>query len=154
MASRARKATAIPAVMRDADRWVSWKPVSRGGRWTKMPIQTNGRAASSRDEQTWTDYGSVQALKRKGWVLGAGIGCIDLDGCLIDGVLAGWAREVIEAHREAAVLVEVSPSGNGVHIFLPMEPGKGTVIRDGRSIEVYPPESGRYICVTGKVLKV
>lgn len=151
---RARKATLIPVVMRESARWVEWKPVRRGGRWAKMPVQTNGRAASSRDSSTWTDYGSVQASKRKGWVLGNNIGCVDLDRCLVDGVLVGWAREVVEEHKEASLLIEVSPSGSGVHIFLPMEPGKGFVIRDGRNIEVYPPDSGRYICVTGNVLKV
>lgn len=153
MASRARRATLIPAVMREADRWVSWKPVRRGGRWTKMPVMVDGRAASSRDPGTWVSFAGVAHLERRGWVLGAGVGCIDLDDCFVGGVLAGWAREVVEEHRDTAVLVEVSPSGNGVHIFLPMEPGKGTVIRDGRNIEIYPPDSGRYICVTGKPLK-
>lgn len=149
--NRARKK--LPAEMTSVDRWVSWKPVKRGERWTKVPITVEGRAASSRDASTWTSFCKVEGSRRKGWVLGAWIGCIDLDQCLVGGVLAGWAREVVEAHRDEAVLIEVSPSGNGVHIFLPMEPGKGSVIRDGRNIEVYPPDSGRYICVTGKALK-
>lgn len=139
--------------MRDSARWVSWEPAQRNGKVTKRPVQTNGRAASSTDPHTWADYASVERLPRKGWVLGDGIGCIDLDNCFDGGVLAGWAREIISGYSERAVLVEVSPSWNGVHIFLPMPQGKGRKIRDGRSIEIYPPESGRYICVTGRVLK-
>lgn len=152
MAARARKATLIPAVMREADRWVSWKPVKRGERWTKMPVRVDGRAASTRDPGTWAAFADVAHLERRGWVLGNGIGCIDLDDCITLDGLADWAQAVLDEVADRALLVEVSPSGRGVHIFLPMEPGKGTVIRDGRNIEVYPPDSGRYICVTGKVL--
>ena len=115
-----------------------------------MPIQTNGSPASSTNPRTWTSFDAVKDFPRRGWVLGEGIGCIDLDGCIADGRLAGWARDVIRAHEVEAVWVEVSPSGTGVHVFLPMEPGRGRVIRDGRNIEVYPPDSGRFICVTGE----
>lgn len=150
MATRARKrAAALPVEMTGVSRWVAWKPFRRKTGWSKMPIQIDGRAASSTDPATWTDYASVKGMKRKGFVVGNGIGCIDLDGCIVDGVVADWALAVIDEYRSRAVLVEVSPSGTGVHIFTPMEPGKGRVIRDGRNIEVYPPDSGRFICVTG-----
>lgn len=139
----------LPAVMTTSERWVAWKPFKRRGGWSKMPIQADGRPASSTDPGTWTSLKALAGVKRRGWVLGEGIGCIDLDGCITDGRLAGWARDVIRAHEVEAVWVEVSPSGTGVHVFLPMEPGRGRVIRDGRNIEVYPPDSGRYIAVTG-----
>lgn len=138
--------------MTSVDRWVSWVPSRRGARWTKIPTQVNGVYASSTDPATWTAFENVKGLDRKGFVLGNGVGCIDLDKCLKDGSLADWAQAVVDEYRERAILVEVSPSGTGVHIFLPMEQGSGTVIRDGRNIEVYPPDSGRYICVTGRKL--
>lgn len=86
-----------------------------------------------------------------GFVLGNGIGCIDLDHCLTSGRLEPWASQIVEKHRSRALLIEVSPSGDGIHIFLPMEQGPGRVVRDGRRIETYPPDSGRYMTVTGKV---
>ncbi|MDY5151349.1 DNA primase [Actinotignum urinale] len=119
-----------------------------------MPIQTDGRVASSTNPATWAGWDEVKGFRRRGWVLGEGIGCIDLDDCLDGRRLAGWAKEIINNHRDKAVLVEVSPSGTGVHIFLPMPGGKGHVIREGgKNIEIYPPDSGRYICVTGKALR-
>lgn len=136
--------------MTGSARWVSWKPVRRGARWTKVPVTVAGRYASSTNPATWSAWSDVAGFDRKGWVLGAGIGCIDLDHCIENGVVAGWARDVIAEYQDQAVWIEVSPSGTGVHIFLPMKPGTGRVIRDGRNIEIYPPDSGRYICVTGK----
>lgn len=114
-----------------------------------MPIQTDGTPASSTNPVTWTAYSDVKDMKRVGWVLGEGIGCIDLDDCIRDRRLEPWAAEIVGNYKKQAVWIEVSPSGRGVHIFLPMKQGRGRVIRDGRNIEVYPPDSGRFICVTG-----
>lgn len=144
----------LPNVMRGSARWVAWKPVLRRGRWSKMPIQTNGSPASSTNPRTWTSFDAVKDFPRRGWVLGEGIGCIDLDDCIRDGQIASWALAVLEEYKRDAVWIEVSPSGAGVHVFVPMGTGKGTVIRDGRNIEVYPPDSGRFICVTGDHLCV
>lgn len=154
MGNRKRKSDPIPQAMRESARWVSWRPVKRGDRVAKVPVQINGAVASSTDPSTWTRYGSVAFLARRGWVLGDGIGCIDLDKCLFGGVLEPWAREIVDKYRERAILIEVSPSGEGVHIFAPMERGAGRKIRDGRNIEIYPPDSGRYMCITGKALQV
>lgn len=119
-----------------------------------MPIQADGRPASSTDPGTWTSLKALDGWMRKGWVLGEGIGCIDLDDCVTGEGVASWALAIIDEYKDRAVWVEVSPSGRGVHVFLPMEPGKGRVIRDGRNVEVYPPDSGRFICVTGTPLRV
>ena len=59
--------------------------------------------------------------------------------------MAGSATVVTEA-----LLIEVSQSGRGLHIFLPMGPGRGTKERaGGRRVETYPPDSGRYIARLG-----
>lgn len=153
MAGRTRKR--FPAEMTSVDRWVRHKLVPRkNGKLTKVPIQLDGRNASSTDSATWTTFVAAQASSvgdGLGWVLGNGIGCIDLDSCFDDdGRLSDFARSVIDEHRDRAVLIERSLSGEGVHIFLPMERGAGTV-RAG--IEVYPPDSGRFIAVTGERLR-
>lgn len=143
----------FPADMVAEGRWIRWAPVRRGDGVAKLPLTIDGRAASSTDPATWSSYRAAArstAGVGLGFVLGAGIGCIDLDGCIVDGVLEPWALEVLAEHEADAILVEVSQSGRGLHIFLPMLPGRGRVIRDGRSIEIYPPDSGRYIAVTGR----
>lgn len=128
----------------------------RGTKTTKIPVTTGGRTAASIDPATWTNY---EDAKRSdvgagfGWVLGEGVGCIDLDRCFEDGRLADWARVIVEANRAKALLIEVSQSGEGLHLFVPMAEGGGTVVRDGSNVETYPPNSGRYIAVTGRVYR-
>lgn len=139
--------------MRATPRWVRWTLEPRRDKFTKVPRQLNGRHASSTDPRTWTTYSAARASNLGegiGWVLGEGIGCIDLDHCIVDGRLQSWAEAIIRKYRRRALLIERSWSGDGVHIFLRMKPGGGRRIRDGRNIEVYPPDSGRYIAVTGR----
>lgn len=148
-----RQRRAVPRKMRVTPRWVRWTLEPRGDKMTKVPRQLNGRHASSTNSRTWASFGAARASsvgEGLGWVLGAGIGCIDLDDCIVDGKVLPWAAEIIRKYQRRALLIERSWSGAGVHIFLRMKPGAGRRIRDGRNIEVYPPDSGRYIAVTGR----
>lgn len=132
--------------MRHRERWVSWKPVVRNGRSAKVPTQISGKAASSTDSGTWAPYSAVAKLPRKGFVLGAGIGCIDLDHCLVDGRPTAAAKRFLAGLP--ATYIEVSPSGDGLHVFglLAEGPGSRRVV-DGLNIEIY--SAGRYMTVTG-----
>src|SRR5690606_1666864 len=69
-------------------RWIPVELTSRA-RWVrhegKRPITPAGRAASSTDPRTWSTYREAARSKAGdglGFVLGAGIGCLDLDNCL------------------------------------------------------------------------
>lgn len=133
------------------DRWVRWRTVERGGRPTKLPVQTTGRAASSTDAGTWTTYDRATASTvgdGLGFVLGDGIGCVDLDHVLDSrGRLSAAARRVVDSLP--ATYAEVSPSGDGLHLWFLMPPAPGTVRTvDGVSVETY--SVGRYLTVTGK----
>lgn len=139
--------------MRVTPRWVRWVLEPRGEKFAKVPVQLNGRRASVTEPRHWVSFRAARSSQVGdgiGWVLGAGIGCIDLDDCLDGGRIEPWAAGLIRKYRHRALLIERSVSGTGVHIFLRMKPGAGRRIRDGRSIEVYPPDSGRYIAVTGR----
>ena len=72
--------------------------------------------------------------------------CIDIDHCLVDGVPDARAREVLD--RCPGAYVEVSPSGDGLHVWglAPERPGR----RTGR-FEVY--SVGRFVTVTGRVFR-
>lgn len=152
-AHRARaNAPIAPSEMTSLRRWVQWRPVRRGGRWTKLPTTVAGAPASSTNPATWTSFEeAVSDPKRRiGFVLGDGIGCIDLDHCLIDGHLTEGAAEILS--MLPATWVEVSPSGDGLHIW-------GRFSKEGRSVgsfmgqpvEIYT--RGRYITVTGQRFK-
>jgi primase-polymerase (primpol)-like protein len=139
-AYRGRVRAGVPAELRERDRWVRWSP-------KKVPLQVDGRVASSTDPATWASYARVRGSKRKGFVLGEGIACLDLDKCIDDGVLVPWARKVLR--QVSGTYVEVSPSGAGLHVWGRgrIEPGRRVRFAGG-VVEAY--SSGRYITVTGQ----
>ena len=123
----------------------------------KRPLRADGAGlASVTDPATWAPYSvAVESAAGEGvgFVLGEGIGCLDLDDAIDEhGELADWARLLIAQHRAEALFVEVSRSGRGVHIFLPLDEGPGRRIREGAvKLETY--SRARYIAVTGKALE-
>lgn len=146
--ARQQKSDPVPAAMTRCSQWVRYSD-------RKVPLSARGpkRApASSTDPTTWSSY---RAAKRSS--AGAGLGfvlssvdrlaCIDLDHALIGGVLAGWARDIVD--RMPRTYIEVSPSGTGLHIWGYGAVGRGRRIRHGEAcVEVY--DRGRYITVTGE----
>lgn len=146
--ARQRQSDPVPAAMTRRRQWVRYSD-------RKVPLSARSpkrSAASSTDPETWSSY---SAAKRS--TAGAGVGfvlssvdrlvCIDLDHALVDGVLAGWAREIVA--RVPRTYIEVSPSGTGLHVWGYGSVGRGRRIRRGEScVEVY--DRGRYITVTGK----
>ncbi|MFI6444727.1 bifunctional DNA primase/polymerase [Kitasatospora sp. NPDC050543] len=137
----------LPAELTTRDRWVRYSA-------RKAPLTTAGTAASSTDPATWSTYTDAAAS-----TAGAGIGfvlsdaddvvCIDLDHCIRpDGSLEPWAAPIVA--DAGTTYVEVSPSGDGLHIWGRADVRQGRRIRrpDGTAVEVYG--TGRYITVTSR----
>lgn len=139
-----RRKPTIPALLRTRDRWVRYTS-------QKVPLTAGGHAASSTDPTTWSTYEAVNASTvgaGVGFVLnGDGIGCYDLDHCFDDGQLTEAARRFLRS--KDGFYAEVSPSGDGVHLWVHAEsqPGWKRTI-DGLHVEFYT--RGRYLTVTGK----
>lgn len=146
-AHRAAKSK-LPDELTTRDRWVRRSAA-------KVPLTTGGMPASSTDPATWSTYKGATAS-----TVGAGLGfvlsdvddivCIDLDHCLnpLTGRLAPWAAAIV---RDAGTTyVEVSPSGDGLHIWGRANVRQGRRIRrpDGTAVEIYG--TGRYIAMTGR----
>lgn len=143
-----RQLSKLPSELTSKARFVRWKLAIRRGKETKVPLTVDGRAGSSTDPRTWSTFTEARASsvgKGFGFVLGEGIGCIDLDHALVDGVVAPWAQAVLDANPDT--FVEISQSGTGLHVFGYLAEGPGRKIRDGRNIEWY--SVGRYIALTG-----
>jgi len=147
-AHRAEKKRVFPVELTTRDRWVRRAS-------DKRPLTTTGKAASSTDAGTWSTHKNAAES-----VAGVGLGfvlsdvddvvCLDLDHCLnpLTGRLAPWAAAIV---RDAgATYVEVSPSGDGLHIWGRADVRQGRRIRrpDGTAVEVYG--TGRYIAMTGR----
>lgn len=141
-AYRARKAAEpkLPREMTSLERWVR--------RQGKRPLTVRGAAASVTNRRTWASHEAAVSSQRGdgiGFVLGAGVGCIDLDDCIVGGKVEPWAQEILD--RCPPTYVEVSMSGRGLHIFGLLPEGAGRGQRGGDRIEWY--SVGRYIAVTG-----
>lgn len=144
----------VPADLAAGTRWLRWRRVVRNGRTTKMPVTITGATASSTDPATWSSYADAAASS-----VGDGLGvvlleaddivCVDLDHVLVDGQLLPAAAWLFE--RLPRTWVEVSPSGDGLHVFgraASLRAGRRFVTLDGVSLEAYP--HGRYMTVTGQ----
>jgi primase-polymerase (primpol)-like protein len=119
----------------------------------KRPLTVRGHAASSTDPATWASYAEAVGSRAGvglGFVLGDGIGCIDIDHCLTGNELSPQALELLARYPRS--YTEISPSGDGIHIWGTADPAPGSKrIENGLSIERY--STGRYITVTGNVLQ-
>ncbi|MFF1417648.1 bifunctional DNA primase/polymerase [Streptomyces sp. NPDC058280] len=146
--SRAKARNPLPVELTTRDRWIRRSS-------TKVPLTVAGTAASSTDPRTWSSYKEAAAS-----AVGVGTGfvlsdvddvvCIDLDHCIntLTGRLAPWAAAVV---RDAgATYVEVSPSGDGLHIWGRADVRQGRRIRrsGGTAVEIYG--TGRYIAMTSR----
>ena len=130
-----------------AERWIRYSDRVR-----KVPLDARtGSAASSTNPDTWSAYG-LAARSRYGvglgFCLGGGYAAIDLDHCLVDGVPTARALEFLADYPEH--YIEVSPSGDGLHILGLADERPGTRRHErGLAIERY--SVGRYVTVTGDV---
>lgn len=140
------RAQQLPPELTSRDRWV--RHTAR-----KVPLTVAGGVASSTDPSTWSTYSAAVASTAgvgMGFVLdGDGIACIDLDHALDDqGQPLPWAERILEALP--ATFIEISRSGNGLHVFGLAPAGRGRKVRraDGTAVEWYT--RGRFIAVTGR----
>lgn len=145
-AHRARRAeVALPKELTGRRRWVR-----RDER--KAPRTLGAGFASVTAPDTWVTHAEAAASKvgvGLGYVLaeGDGIVCIDLDHCLVDGELAVWARAILD--RCPATYAEISPGGDGLHVWGLGELKRGRRMRQGgAAVEVYG--QGRYVAMTGR----
>ena len=151
----------IPDQLTTLPQWVTWRAVWRvdgagKGKWTKPPYQPDGRPAKSTDPATWAEFSECLLAYQSGRFDGlgfvltrdAGIIGVDLDHCIdAGGNVAPWAQQAVDTLNSYA---EMSPSGDGLHVFVfGTFPGDMTGRRKG-GVEVYA--EGRYLTVTGHVL--
>ncbi|MFP3990663.1 bifunctional DNA primase/polymerase [Streptomyces sp. E11-3] len=140
-----RSKVALPRELTSRRRWVR-----RDER--KAPRTLDGGFASVTSPSSWSMHSAAKASPvgvGLGYVLadGDGVVCIDLDHCFEGEVLAPWARAILD--RCPPTFVEVSPSGDGLHIWGRGQLERGRRIRHGgEAIELYG--QGRYVAVTGR----
>lgn len=144
----------VPAQMAMADRWMRWRRIVRGDGATKMPLTCDGMPASSTDPATWSSLVEAEASKTGdglGFALGNGFACIDLDHCYDSrGHLADWAKMLVAPVADRTY-IEISPSGDGLHIWGQAPERTGVRARGLLNAEAYSRD--RYMTYTGRVFR-
>lgn len=85
-----------------------------------------------------------------GFMLGDGVACIDLDHCYDRRNRLEWWAKMLIAPVAGRAYIEISPSGDGLHVWGLLEPRPGMRIRNdmGMNIEFYSRD--RFMTVTGR----
>ncbi|MDD5673046.1 MAG: AAA family ATPase [Chitinivibrionales bacterium] len=142
----------IPQELKSLPHWVLWRKELRDGKETKIPYQVNGQYAKTDNQKTWASLpcilqklnGHFNGIGFQAGVEPCGNVLIDLDHCIIDGEIEPWARQII---GEANSYTEISPGGDGIHIFCGGKlPGASIKAPDA---EIY--DHKRYFTFTGRI---
>ena len=152
----------IPLALRTIPRWTLWNYVEVGEgdtkRWSKLPVQPTGKAASSTNASTWTDFHSVEAAYLTNKFDGIGfvftkddhIVGVDMDDCF-DEATNQFTNPTLEAiANKIDGYMEISPSGTGVKIFT-LGDIPSAFVDHSIGLEVY--KMGRYFTVTGQKIR-
>jgi len=151
----------IPADLKALRRWAPWKAIwnEERGKWDKVPYRPEGYGLSSMQPERWVSFDEAVRAFDAGGGKYSGVGLvltgmtdvvgIDLDRCVTDGQIAPWAQEIIDSVDS---YTELSPSGTGLRIL-----ARGAIPEDVQDnavgIEVYNGHKGRFLTVTGDVLR-
>jgi hypothetical protein len=145
-------------------RWVVWRrEMTKKGKPTKVPYRASApdRHARCNDPNTWATFDIALKAYQDGkadgvgiCILGSDFSAFDVDDCIDDeGNLEPAAQRLVE---RAGSYSEITPSGNGLRIFLK---SKGPKVHrkqavpnaNGMSLETYR-NCERFITVTGNGL--
>jgi len=148
----------IPDELKRIDAWVLWCAVWDEERqcFNKVPYQTNGKKATSTHPNTWASFESVMGCydhgnyEGIGFVLSAenGYSCVDIDNIESVDDLPELAQEIVNLSY-----AELSPSGNGVHVWIKGFSHDKTLYMNKNTAlgyEIY--SESRFITFTGEVI--
>lgn len=153
--------SAVPECLQERKQWLVWKkePKPNGDGFTKVPYDAKRPSykAATNKPDSWSDFDTATGAIKEGYADGIGYAFADGDGLVgidldhvIDpgtGELSILAREIVDQFSGRAY-IELSPSGDGLHIWC-----RGRAVRTGKGTtekwcEVYDATSPRYFTVT------
>ena len=153
----------VPAALRKLDRWVMWRYVwkPKGKKWTKVPYSarsglptdaTNLANGEPFDRALQRYQSTREGWHGVGFLLGDGIGGVDVDDCRNADTGELDARGQKLSARFADTYAEVSPSGTGFKVLVDIRDDAALahvgIKKEG--LELYG--SKRYFAITGALL--
>ncbi len=152
--------TNIPQRLKDLPIWCCWQYETDKGRQSKVPYDpVTGHKAKVNQPNTFATFDAAVAVMGKydgiGIRVAENVKGIDLDDCIVDGILLPWAQEIVDKFHDT--YIEVSPSGEGIRIFCltseQFDYDTATYYIKNGNIEVYVPgHTNRFLTVTGNVM--
>lgn len=150
---------AIPQALKDNARWAPWRAVwnSKRQKYDKIPHRADsaGYGISTAKPDQWFSYDAALIAYQRNPAMFAGLGYVmtgphgvvgtDLDNCVVDGVIAPWAADVV---AQLDSYTEISPSGKGLRILSLGELTSDWCNHD-IGIEIYGGNEARFLTVTG-----
>ena len=138
--------------------WVNWRREPVNGKITKVPYQPNGYKASSTKSDTWSTYEAVSAARADfdgiGIIFDGSILGVDIDHILVAGTIQDKAsRDFVD---ESNTYTEISPSGDGLHLFFKLSEPFSPVSNKHKPSEAIGYEcysQGRYFTVTENIFE-
>ena len=153
----------IHKFMQEHGRFYLWKLVLKPGKIKpdKIPYQLNGKRVDATNPQHYSSFEeTVEAFAKDGYA-GIGVGCfdplrlVDVDDCVVYGKLDTRGQDIVDTLDSYK---ELSPSGNGIHIFI-LDDGfahdsKRYYINNRNThVEVYAPDvTGKFLMLSGKAI--
>lgn len=151
----------IPKFMQEHGKFCLWKLEMKSGKSKpdKIPYRINGKRADATNPQYYASFDEVVDAYAKGGYAGIGIGCfeplrlVDVDDCVANGTLDSRGQDIVDTLDS---YTELSPSGNGIHIFILVDGfayGSERYYINNRNThaEVYSPDvTGKFLTLTGK----
>ena len=141
---------AVPAVMREAKRWVTWQYEIRDGKKTKVPHTPGKGQAKSTDRETWVTFEEARRAEEFysgiGFVLGDGWLGLDADH-VRDLDTGEWLPGILDEIKSVQSYAELSPSKTGAHVIAYGETPGDRSRAKGEVWEMY--DRGRFFTVTG-----
>ncbi|EHR36475.1 hypothetical protein ACWOB1_04065 [Facklamia languida] len=158
----------IPKFMKDHGKFCLWKLVMKPGKTNpdKIPYQLNGKRADATNPQHYSSFNEAVEVFGKGSYAGIGIGCFeplrlaDGDDCIINRKLDTRGQNIRGQNIVDTLdsYTELSPSGNGIHIFIladgfAYDSERYYINNRSTHVEVYAPDvTGKFLTLTGKAV--
>ena len=139
-------------------RWVNFRIQERKGKITKVPYSPKTRKmASSMEPKDWTDAETAHAVSEQVGIVFTPdrllLG-IDIDHCLKKGtnnITHDEKETIAQLIIEADTYTEISPSGEGLHLYFELQDALTLTSNKSAPYEAYT--EGRYFTFTGNTYK-
>lgn len=153
----------IPKFMQEHGKLCLWKLEMILGKEKpdKIPYRTNGKRADATNQQHYSSFEETVDAFSKGVYAGIGIGCfeplrlVDVDDCVTEGTLDAKGQDIVDTLDS---YTELSPSGNGIHIFILVDgfaydSERYYINSRNTHVEIYSPDvTGKFLTLTGKTI--